>query len=123
MPLTRINAQLISILQTSTSRLVCSFYKMARDQLAPRTRAMLLFLRMSIPRLTSLHLYMDLLLLNGVLSLRSLLKDLLHRLLGLVAGIVLLLRSGIRAYHHSLSTLTSSARAFARQPSMLRSAQ
>jgi hypothetical protein len=66
---------------------------------------------------------MDLLLLSGVLSLRSRLKALLHQLLVLLAGIVRWLRLGIRVCHPSLSTHTSSVKAFAHQHSMLRSVQ
>jgi hypothetical protein len=102
-----------------TSRLVSSFFRMARDQPALPTRAMPLFIKTSIPKLISLPLFMDLLLLSGVLSPRNRLRALLHRVLELLAGIVLWLRLGIQACHLSLSTPTSNVKVFARQHSML----
>ena len=79
------------------------------------------FLRMFIPKLTSLPPSTGLPPLNGALSLRSPLKDLLPQLLGLLAGTALWLRSEIRACHPSRSTLTTSVKAFAHQHSTLRS--
>jgi hypothetical protein len=74
---------------------------MGRHLLGHPTKAMLPYLRMYIPRPTSLHLFMAQLLHSGVLlSLSSPLKGLLLQLWPL-AGIVLLLRSATRVYHLS----------------------
>jgi hypothetical protein len=80
------------ILQTSTSRPVSSFFRMARDQLALPTRATLPFRKTFILRLTNLPPSTDLLLLSGALNLRSHLRAQLHQHLVLLAGIVRWLR-------------------------------
>ena len=107
----------------STSKLVCSFSRMARDQQVPLTRATLLYPRTFTLKRISQPLFMALPLLSGVLSLPSRLRDLLHLLLEPLAGIALWLRLEIRACRLSLSILMSSARAFAHPLSMLLSAQ
>ena len=123
MHLTRTSARPILTLRTFTSRPACSFSRTVKDQLALPTRATLLYLKMFIPKLTSLPLSTALLLLSGVPSLRSRLRDLLHPLSELLAGIVLWLRLGSRACHLSLSIPTSSVRESAHQLSMLPSVQ
>jgi hypothetical protein len=68
----------ISIPPTCTSRLAYNFCRMARRLLAPRTRATPPYRKTFTLKLTSLRLFMDLLLHNGAhLSLSNLHKVLL----------------------------------------------
>jgi hypothetical protein len=80
MRLTLTSVPLISILQTSISKLACSFFRMVNRLLLPLT-ALLLFLAISTLKLTSLRPYMDQLLLSGaLLNPNSHLRARLHQL-------------------------------------------
>lgn len=98
---THTSARPISTHPTYTSRLAFSSCRMDRHLPEPQIKAMLLYLRMYIPRLISLRQFMVQLLHNGVLLNHSSLLKALLLLLWRLAGTALLLRFAIRAYRLS----------------------